>query len=136
FLAGALLIAGVSFVDDIRSLPASLRFLAHLAGVLLLGVQVELFDQPTWIIFPVIVVSVGAINAFNFMDGINGITGIYGLVNMATFLVINIEVANFIDESLLQFILLSVLVFLFFNFRKQALCFAGDVGSVTLAYLQ
>jgi len=136
FIAGALLIAIVSLVDDVRSLSASIRFFVHLVSIIFLGIQVELFAQPAWIFFPVIVVAIGAINAFNFMDGINGITGIYGLVNLLTFLFINHEIIHFIDDSLLQYVLMSILVFLFYNFRKQALCFAGDVGSVSLAFIQ
>lgn len=136
FIAGALLIAIVSLVDDVRSLSASIRFFVHLVSIIFLGIQVELFAQPAWIFFPVIVVAIGAINAFNFMDGINGITGIYGLVNLLTFVFINHEIIHFIDDSLLQYVLMSILVFLFYNFRKQALCFAGDVGSVSLAFIQ
>lgn len=136
FIVAALLIAIVSFVDDVRSLPASVRFFVHLVSIILLGIQVELFDEPLWILFLVIVIGVGAINAFNFMDGINGITGIYGLVNLLTIFFINHEIIHFMDESLLVCILMSILVFLFYNFRKRALCFAGDVGSVTLAFIQ
>ncbi|WP_447964792.1 MraY family glycosyltransferase [Nitrospira sp. Ecomares 2.1] len=136
FIVAALLIAIVSFVDDVRSLPASVRFFVHLVSIILLGIQVGLFDEPIWILFLIIVVGVGAINAFNFMDGINGITGIYGLVNLLTFFFINHEIIHFMDESLPLYILMSILVFLFYNFRKRALCFAGDVGSVTLAFIQ
>jgi len=136
FIAGALLIALVSLVDDVRSLAASIRFLVHLVSIILLGLQVGLFDQPAWIVIPVVVAGVGSINAFNFMDGINGITGIYGLVNLLTLLFINHEIIYFIDDSLLQYVLISIFVFLFYNFRERALCFAGDVGSVTLAFIQ
>lgn len=136
FIVAALLIAIVSLVDDVRSLSASIRFLVHLVSIILLGIQVELFDQSAWIIFPVLVVGIGTINAFNFMDGINGITGIYGLVNLLTLLFINHEIIHFIDDSLLQYVLISIVVFLYYNFRKRAVCFAGDVGSVTLAFIQ
>ena len=136
FIAAAFLIAIVSMVDDVRSLSASLRFLVHLVSIILLGIQVELFGQPAWILIPVIVFGVGTVNAFNFMDGINGITGIYGLVNLVTFLFINHKIIHFIDNKLLLYVLMGILVFLFYNFRKRAMCFAGDVGSVTLAFIQ
>ncbi|MDR4484898.1 MAG: glycosyltransferase family 4 protein [Nitrospirales bacterium] len=136
FIAAVLLIAIVSFIDDVRSLPASVRFFVHLVSMILVGIQVELFNQPLWILFPVIIVGIGAINSFNFMDGINGITGMYGLVNLLTFFFINHEIIHFMDDSLTLYVLMSILVFLFYNFRKQALCFAGDVGSVTLAFIQ
>ncbi|MDT3778031.1 glycosyltransferase family 4 protein [Nitrospira sp. MA-1] len=136
FIAAVLLIAIVSFADDVRSLSASVRFFVHLISIILLGIQVELFAQPLWIFFPVIIVGIGAINSFNFMDGINGITGIYGLVNLLTFFYINQEIIHFIDDSLPLYILMSILVFLFYNFRRRAVCFAGDVGSITLAFIQ
>ncbi|HNP61554.1 MAG TPA: glycosyltransferase family 4 protein, partial [Nitrospirales bacterium] len=136
FIAAVLLIAIVSFADDVRSLSASVRFFVHLISIILLGIQVELFAQPLWIFFPVIIVGIGVINSFNFMDGINGITGIYGLVNLLSFFYINHEIVHFIDDSLPLYILMSILVFLFYNFRRRAVCFAGDVGSITLAFIQ
>src|SRR5690606_13748479 len=42
---------------------------------------------------------------------------------------------NFIDQRLLIFSFVSVLVFSYFNFRKRAKTFAGDVGSVSIAYI-
>ena len=76
----------------------------------------------------------GLINAYNFMDGINGITGLYFLVFFGSFMAINQYMPLF-DSSLTQYILLSILVFLVFNLRKKALMFAGDIGSISIAYL-
>ena len=42
---------------------------------------------------------------------------------------------NFIDNNFLIVTTLSVLVFCFFNFRKKAKCFAGDVGAVCIAFI-
>ena len=42
---------------------------------------------------------------------------------------------TFVDESFIYTIVCSVLVFCFFNFRKKAKCFAGDVGSVSIAFI-
>lgn len=45
------------------------------------------------------------------------------------------ESVGFIEMPFLVVITLSILVFLFFNFRKKAKCFAGDVGSISMAFI-
>ena len=77
----------------------------------------------------------GIINAYNFMDGINGITGGYSLVILAALAYINKEVVTFVEADFIYTVICSVLVFCFFNFRKRAKCFAGDVGSVSIAFI-
>ena len=69
------------------------------------------------------------------MDGINGITGGYSLVILVVLAYINKGVIHFIEEGFIYTVLCSVLVFCFFNFRKKARCFAGDVGSVSIAFI-
>lgn len=69
------------------------------------------------------------------MDGINGITGMNALITVGTFIYLAGKVF-FMDEYLIGTVILSVLVFLFYNFRIRARCFAGDVGSVSLAFIQ
>ena len=69
------------------------------------------------------------------MDGINGITGGYSLVILVALAYINKEIVPFVDEGIIYTVLCSVLVFCFFNFRKKAKCFAGDVGSVSIAFI-
>ena len=75
------------------------------------------------------------------MDGINGITGGYSLAVLIPLFLLNKShgrfgmTDGFMDESLLIVIGLSVLVFCFFNFRKKAKCFAGDVGSIGMALI-
>jgi UDP-N-acetylmuramyl pentapeptide phosphotransferase/UDP-N-acetylglucosamine-1-phosphate transferase len=67
------------------------------------------------------------------MDGINGITGGYSLVVLATLALVNRKV-EFTDMNLIVILMISLLIFCFFNFRKTAKCFAGDVGAVTIAF--
>ena len=87
-------------------------------------------------VFPIaIVLVIGTINAYNFMDGINGITGLYSLVLIASLYYINQFLFNIAPQALFVFVGLSLLVFLYFNFRKRARCFAGDVGSVSIAFI-
>ena len=42
---------------------------------------------------------------------------------------------EFVDRNFIIVALLSVLIFCFFNFRTKAKCFAGDVGSVSIAFI-
>ncbi|MFZ2904636.1 MAG: UDP-GlcNAc--UDP-phosphate GlcNAc-1-phosphate transferase [Cyclobacteriaceae bacterium] len=136
FVAGATLVALISLADDIKPRPAWIRFIIHFIAILLLFYQVQLYNWHWSLILLAGIVCIGTLNAFNFMDGINGITGIYAMVNLITFLILDKQVFDFTDSSLIIVILIANSVFLFFNFRKQARCFAGDVGSVTLAFTQ
>lgn len=135
FLAGLLTISFISFLDDIKELSSKIRIVFHLVAVALLFLQVGMFSFAFyWILLGLIFV-IGTINAINFMDGINGITGGYGLITLLTLYYINLHVVDFTDGSVLLISIVSVLVFDFFNFRTKAKCFAGDVGSVSLAFI-
>lgn len=135
FVFGLLIICTVSFIDDIQPLSNKIRLLCHMAGVMLLFYQLNMFNFSLWLIFIVFIFVLGIINAMNFMDGINGITGIYALVAVLTMCYINEEVIKFISTELLVGTSITLSVFLFFNFRKKAICFAGDVGSVGVGFI-
>lgn len=135
FLLGLTIISAISFADDIKPVSNKLRILFHLISVALMFYQLDLFHfQFYWIIVALIFV-IGCINAINFMDGINGITGGYALIILCSLLYININVEEFIASGFLITSILSVIVFNFFNFRIKAKCFAGDVGSVSIAFI-
>ncbi len=129
------LVTSISFVDDIRSTSQKLRLMFHFSAMALMFYQWGLFSLDWWWIVIALVVCTGIINAYNFMDGINGITGGYSLVVLTVLAYINSEVVSFVDENLIYTVICSVLVFCFFNFRKRAKCFAGDVGSVSIAFI-
>jgi UDP-N-acetylmuramyl pentapeptide phosphotransferase/UDP-N-acetylglucosamine-1-phosphate transferase len=134
-LAGVTLAAGVSFVDDIHSLPDSLRLVVQFVAMFLVFQEMELLHLDMWYILIIaLITAVGATNIYNFMDGINGITGGYSLAMLIPLLLLNRKYA-FVDESMLIVIGLSVLVFCLFNFRTKAKCFAGDVGSIGIALI-
>ena len=97
--------------------------------------QWGLFSLSWWWIIIALIICTGIINAYNFMDGINGITGGYSLVILGALAYINSEITTFVEPALINTVLCSVLVFCFFNFRKKAKCFAGDVGSVSIAFI-
>ena len=148
FLLGLTLVAGVSFIDDIHSLPDSVRLVVQFTAAALAFYQLGLFEGfnvsegfswfqgvivPLLIILLALIVYVGATNVINFMDGINGITAGYALAVLLPLALVS-DVA---DSSLIIVSILSVLVFCFFNFRPKgkAKCFAGDVGSIGIAFI-
>ena len=135
FILGLVLISFISFLDDILTLNNKIRLSVHFISVMLMFYQWQLFSLP-WFWIPIAVILViGTINAYNFMDGINGITGSYSLLAIITLYYINENIYAFTSPALLITISLSLLVFNFFNFRKKAKCFAGDVGSVGIAFI-
>ena len=135
FLGGLTLIAIISFIDDIYSLSDRIRLVFQFSSILPMFYQFGIlsFDY-WWLIIIAWIVCVGIINAYNFMDGINGITGGYSLSVILPLIYINYH-KNFIDPNLLYIIGISLVVFCIFNFRKRAKCFAGDVGSVSIAFI-
>lgn len=135
FLAGLTAIAGISFVDDIRPVPNKVRLMIHFIAIFLMFQEYGILNlESWWIIILGLILCVGIVNAYNFMDGINGITGGYSVAVLLPLLYVNHSL-HFVDNSFLIVSLLSVLVFCFFNFRKRAKCFAGDVGSVGIAFI-
>lgn len=148
FLLAVTLAAGISFVDDVRSLPDSVRLVVQFVAMGLLILQLFLSSKGEGllgdsnllinIVFVVaaLIVCVGATNIYNFMDGINGITAGYSIAVLLPLLLMN-RSEGFMSDSFLVVSLISVLVFSFFNFRPRgkAKCFAGDVGSVGIAFI-
>ncbi len=132
---GLVLISGISFLDDIYELSTKLRLGIQFTAVLLLLYQTGILDSYgiAYTIIALIII-VGFNNAVNFMDGINGITGLYALCGMISLWYIN-QSEFFTESSFLLYNIIGVLVFLFFNLRKKAKCFAGDIGSVSIAFL-
>jgi UDP-N-acetylmuramyl pentapeptide phosphotransferase/UDP-N-acetylglucosamine-1-phosphate transferase len=137
FLVAVTLAAGISFVDDIRSLPDSVRLVVQFTAMGLMFQQLDILHlEMWWIIIIALIVCVGASNVINFMDGINVITAGYSFAVLVPLLLMNQRI-DFIEDSFLMVIILSVLVFSIFNFRERgkAKCFAGDVGSVGMAFI-
>ena len=135
FMVALTLITFISFVDDIRSTSQGLRLVFHFSAMALMFYQWGLFSLSWWWIIIALIVCTGIINVYNFMDGINGVTGGYSLVVLVALAYINSEITTFVEPALINTVLCSVLVFCFFNFRKKAKCFAGDVGSVSIAFI-
>ncbi|AYL98434.1 MraY family glycosyltransferase [Mucilaginibacter celer] len=135
-MAGLLLISVISFVDDLMPLSAVLRLAVHLAAVSMMLYALDVYNTwPLWMVIAGYIAIIGTINGFNFMDGINGITGIYCSVALITMLYINYFISLFAAWHLIICLLIACLIFLFYNFRKKARCFAGDVGSISIAFI-
>lgn len=137
FLTGLLLVTLVSFWDDLKSLPDYIRLIVHFVAMLLMFWSMGIMHWSMWWIVALsLFVSVGATNVINFMDGINGITAGYSLTVILSLLLIN-EYLHFIETSFLIVVILGLLVFCLFNFRPKgkARCFAGDVGSISIAFI-
>lgn len=156
FLAGLTLVAGVSFVDDIRSLPDSVRLVAQFAAAAMAFYQLDILHwEMWWIVLVALIVYVGATNVINFMDGINGITAGYALAVLVPLGLLNTNYQElamnlatnyssvfssdgvFVDQSLIVAAIIAAVVFCIFNFRPKgkAKCFAGDVGSIGIAFI-
>ena len=137
FLAGLTLVAGVSFVDDIHSLPDSVRLVAQFAAAAMAFYQLDILHwNMWWIVLVALIVYVGATNVINFMDGINGITAGYSLAVLFPLAALNTE-DKFVAQSLIFTTIIAAIVFCIFNFRPKgkAKCFAGDVGSIGIAFI-
>jgi len=125
------LVAFVSFVDDLKTLGTLSRLGAQIIAVILVFYQLNLFDNSIFLILPLLIFCLGIINIYNFMDGINGITGFYSLAVLLSVLLLNYSF-DIIDYQILIFGILGIVVFGFFNFRKKAIFFAGDIGSISI----
>ena len=145
FAVGASLIAIVSYVDDVRALPASIRFAAHFIAAMtaVCGVGYfqnlhapSLFTLDFGRIFGqilTVVWIVGLTNAYNFMDGIDGIAGAQGVAAGIGWSLIG-WMSN--DSSVMLFgglLAATCAGFLRHNW-PPARIFMGDVGAAFLGY--
>lgn len=135
FFTGLIIISLISYWDDLSSVSSKIRLIFHFIALLLLAIELGTENIIWWLWVPVLIVSAGAINSYNFMDGINGITAGYSLSILVCIWITNNYQQEFISNELLYFIIISVCVFSFFNFRTNAKCFAGDIGAISLAYI-
>ncbi|WP_313154703.1 UDP-GlcNAc--UDP-phosphate GlcNAc-1-phosphate transferase [Sphingobacterium multivorum] len=134
FFLGLTLLTYISFLDDIRGVNPPARLSVHLVSVLLMAYEFGIFNFPWYFLVLSFVFIVGVINAYNFMDGINGMTAFCTLIMGGLLAYVNTKV-NYIEQDFLIYTLLGVVVFGFFNFRKKAVCFAGDVGPAVLSFM-
>ena len=135
FAMGLCLIGITGFLDDLIDLSSKIRLVFQVLSMLFIVAELSMWSHNIFIIGLVVLIGVGVLNAYNFMDGINGITGGYSFVTILTLAYVNNYIHVFVPNEFLFFMLISLLVFNFFNFRKRAVCFAGDVGSLSIAFI-
>jgi UDP-GlcNAc:undecaprenyl-phosphate GlcNAc-1-phosphate transferase len=144
-LSGAMVVAFVGLVDDLRGVPARLKLLIQVLVVLILiyhGIILDLFPPRTiwgfWmnLLFTIMWI-VGITNAMNFIDGMDGLaSGLSGII--AGFMGV---VAFQTNQPFMGWIAIAILGsclgFFPFNFRfkKPALIFLGDTGSTFLGFI-
>ena len=133
-MVGALSLAVISFIDDIKSTSPILRLLIQSVVIC-----VAFYYNMAWgcidIFLVVFICGLGFINAYNFMDGINGITASYTLVTLTTMLYYTFVIPHFqVPQPFVIVLIIAMSIFAFFNCRKNAVCFAGDVGSIVIGF--
>jgi len=135
FFLGLTLITVISFADDVKPQSPSLRLVLQFVSMFLMFYQCCLCEMPWFFVPLALVFCTGILNAFNFMDGINGLTGGYSTIVVGALWYINTYQVTFVNNNLIYFLLIALAVFNFFNFRTRAICFAGDVGAISAAFI-
>lgn len=130
-LFGALVLAGMSLLDDWRGLPVGLRFLVHFAVA---AACLSVLGFSGWGLLVGTLATVWMTNLYNFMDGANGLAGGmaaigFGALGLAAFWGGEPQLAAFCVA-----IAAAALAFLRYNFPAARL-FMGDAGSIPLGFL-
>lgn len=134
FILGLSALAVISYVDDLHPLPSWLRLFTQLAAVFV-SFWFDIDTLQIWQILLFVVFFTGILNIYNFMDGINGMLAAYSFVVVGTLGYLDLFEHRFIELQLIATILISIIVFGFFNFRTKARCFSGDVGSISMGLI-
>lgn len=145
-IAGVLLVAAISLIDDIRDKPAWVRLPVHFAAAIALalgtGIAIDRITLPFWdLVLPEwlgvggsILYMIWMLNLYNFMDGIDGLAGGMAVIGFAALAVLG-SFAGAAGFALLSLcIAAAALGFLVFNF-SPAKIFMGDAGAGTLGLL-
>lgn len=134
-LIGLTILAVVSFADDIHDVDPKIRLVCQFVAIILMFYHSGLIRTNPHVIILLAAVCVGSLNIYNFMDGVNGMTGGYSLVVMMALLYVDVYHLHFCETNLLVYVILALLIFNFYNFRKKAKCFAGDVGALSIGFI-
>lgn len=145
FVMGFLLLTTISLIDDIYFLKHSVRLAFQILGVILIVLQLPFQSSGYEVIalgLAAVVFGVGVLNAYNFMDGINGMLTLHAILLLSSMLWLNEHLVdlegngiNFSSSGFIMSIIIPLLIFGFFNIRKNAIAFMGDVGSIGIAFV-
>ena len=134
FVSAVILMGIIGFLDDRYSLSQLPRLIIQSLGVLLVLVELGLLAQTLFYTGIAFILITGWLNTFNFMDGINGISVLYA-GSILTGMYLFRDAIPDVQLSLIYAVGLSLVVFGWFNVRKNALAFAGDVGSLSMGLI-
>ena len=130
-----LLLGIMGFIDDIKNLDFKIKLIIQ---CLTIGYFLSTgnYNGLEWyLLILMFFLIISSINILNFMDGINGLTILYSLSFLMSFYIINAHIIAFTDSNFLLIVILSNLIIGYFNIRKKAVCFLGDVGAITMGFL-
>jgi UDP-N-acetylmuramyl pentapeptide phosphotransferase/UDP-N-acetylglucosamine-1-phosphate transferase len=129
----ALVLAAVSFLDDLAHMPTAVRLAAHLAAA---GLVVWYLLSPMSALALVVLALAVAwtTNLYNFMDGSDGLAGGMALIGFGAYAVAAWLAGNEALAALSLALCASAGAFLVYNFHPARI-FMGDVGSVPLGFL-
>ena len=135
WLAGAVLVAGASFTDDLRSLSAGLRLIVHILGAAVLTLLgVELRSVVAIVTLPIAFAYVVVLtNVYNFMDGIDGLAASQAIVAGTATAVAGLLIANPVVAVGGSLLAAASAGFALYNLPPARL-FMGDVGSTFLGF--
>lgn len=130
-----LLLGIMGFIDDVKNLDFKIKliFQCLTIGYFLSSGSYNGLEWYLLILMFFLIIS--SINILNFMDGINGLTILYSLSFLISFYIINAHIIAFTDSNFLLIVILSNLIIGYFNIRKKAVCFLGDVGAITMGFI-
>lgn len=120
----------VSFIDDLKQLSIIKRLVMYSVSIFLIVIPYS--SNNIFFILSLYLFILAFVNIYNFMDGINGLNFLYSFIVLGSLSFINTS-AKFVSPNFINIIIISLLVFGVFNFRKKAICFSGDVGSIVLS---
>jgi UDP-N-acetylmuramyl pentapeptide phosphotransferase/UDP-N-acetylglucosamine-1-phosphate transferase len=132
-LALALLLGGISFLDDLYGLPATARLSAHIgAAATLLWYVLWPMDFVTLAVLTL--AAAWITNLYNFMDGSDGLAGGMSVIGFGTYAL----AAQLGGDPALAALCVALAAasagFLFYNFHPARI-FLGDIGSIPLGFL-
>lgn len=140
YLIGGLLIAIISWLDDLRSIASPVRLACHILAALLILASLDLtleWPQPIvpWqLVAPTALIwIVGLTNIYNFMDGIDGLAGSQAVVAGLWWAIISTLLGVPFVTMVALALTAGSIGFLLHNW-SPARIFMGDVGSAFLGY--
>ena len=131
---GAVMLVGISFLDDVIGLPIIWRFLVHFvaAGSVAAGFLLN-HTGLGWVLLAIVAI-VWMTNLYNFMDGIDGLAGGMALFGFGFYALAGVLSGHLPFALTSASIAAAAGAFLLFNFHPARI-FMGDAGSTLLGFL-